>query len=195
MGFGFSPRPRWERAAAAALPRRRPVSTPSPWPTASSTTCVAGYRTTPSASAVAPAIPLYGIRACCCGPRERHSDASRARLEDGLAAGDPFDEVLDSLLANQPTGGAAALLRVQRHPRATDRFGAFVAECKASIVPERFTASPGTRRTVAPRSWPTHATGASSGPTEAVKLIVKEVVPTASATSTTTGYDSFSTAA
>ncbi len=45
--------------------------------------------------------PLYGIRRLLLRGTERHSDASRARLEVGLAAGDPRDEVLDALLAKE----------------------------------------------------------------------------------------------
>ena len=41
--------------------------------------------------------PLYEIRRLLLRGLERHSERSRARLEAGLAAGDPGDEVLDAL--------------------------------------------------------------------------------------------------
>ncbi len=44
--------------------------------------------------------PLYGIRRLLLRADERLSDHARARLEAGLAAGDPRDEVLDAWIAN-----------------------------------------------------------------------------------------------
>jgi transposase len=43
--------------------------------------------------------PLYGIRRLLLRGVERHSEHTKARLEAGLGAGDPRDEVLDALLA------------------------------------------------------------------------------------------------
>ncbi len=116
--------------------------------------------------------PLYGIRRLLLRGTERHSEASRARLEAGLAAGDPRDEVLDALLAKEALRHFYAAADLDQ---ATTRFDAFVAECKASTVPElhRLARTAGRWRK---EILAHHTTGASNGPTEAVNLVVKKVV-------------------
>jgi transposase len=115
--------------------------------------------------------PLYGIRRLLLRATERHSEASRARLEAGLAAGDPRDEVLDALLAKEALRHFYAANDLDE---ATVRFDAFITECQASKVPELGRLARTAKR------WRKeilahHATGASNGPTEAVNLVVKKV--------------------
>jgi transposase len=116
--------------------------------------------------------PLYGIRRLLLRATERHSESSRARLEVGLAAGDPLDEVLDTVLARE----ALRWMYAAATPaEAALRFDVFVAECRASAVPELHrlarTALRWRREILAH-----HLTGASNGPTEAVNLLVKKVL-------------------
>jgi hypothetical protein len=76
--------------------------------------------------------PLYGIRRLLLRGTERLNERSRARLELGLAAGDPLDEVLDTLLAKEAFRWSYAADDIAEAAR---RFDAFIAECKASNVP------------------------------------------------------------
>lgn len=46
--------------------------------------------------------PLYGIRRLLLAANERLSDHARFRLEAGLGAGDPRDEVLDTCWPRRP---------------------------------------------------------------------------------------------
>ena len=116
--------------------------------------------------------PLYGIRRLLLRGTERHSATSRARLEAGLAAGDPRDEVLDALVAKE---ALRSMYAAQSRAEAVGHLDAFVAECRDSTVAELHRLA----RTVA--RWRTeilahHTTGASNGPTEAVNLVVKKVI-------------------
>ena len=116
--------------------------------------------------------PLYEIRRLLLRATERHTDRSRARLEAGLAAGDPCDEVLDALLAKEALRQMYAAVGTVE---AAIRFDAFIAECDDSTVPELHRLARTAKR------WrheilAHHATGASNGPTEAVNLVVKKVV-------------------
>ncbi len=116
--------------------------------------------------------PLYGIRRLLLRGIERHSGASRARLEAGLAAGDPRDEVLDALLAKE---GLRWMYGADTRAEAAGRLDAFMAECRGSAARELHRLA----RTVA--RWRTqilahHSTGASNGATEAVNLVVKKVL-------------------
>ena len=116
--------------------------------------------------------PLYGIRRLLLRGTERHNERSRARLEAGLGAGDPRDEVLDALLAKE---GLRSMYAADTRAEAATRFDAFVAECRDSAVPELHRLSRTAvrwRREILAH----HATGASNGPTEAVNLIVKKVI-------------------
>ena len=116
--------------------------------------------------------PLYGIRRLLLRGTERHSATSRARLEAGLAAGDPCDEVLDTVLAKE----ALRWMYAAETPAvATLRFDTFIRECTDSAVPELHRLARTAMR------WRTeilahHTTGASNGPTEAVNLVVKKVL-------------------
>ena len=103
--------------------------------------------------------PLYGIRRLLLRATERHSETSRVRLEAGLAAGDPRDEVLDALLAKE---ALRAMYAADTVAQAAVRFDAFVAECRGSAVPELH------RRARTALRWRTeilahHVTGASRG--------------------------------
>jgi transposase len=116
--------------------------------------------------------PLYEIRRLLLRGIERHSDRSRVRLEAGLAAGDPTDEVLDALLAKESLRGMYAAGTLAE---ATRQLDAFVIECNGSAAPELHRLA----RTVS--RWRNeilahHSTDASNGPTEAVNLVVKKVV-------------------
>lgn len=126
--------------------------------------------------------PLYGIRRLLLRGTERHSAKSLARLQAGLAAGDPCDEVLDTLLAREALRWMYA---ADTPGEATVRFDAFIGECTGSAVPELHRLARTALR------WRTeilahHSTGASNGPTEAVNLVVKKVLRVAH------GFRSFS---
>lgn len=116
--------------------------------------------------------PLYGIRRLLLRGNERLSDHARARLEAGLAAGDPRDEVLDAWLAKEALRwmyGADTMAEAAR------RFDAFVKEAKSSAVPELH------RLAKTMSKWRTeilahHRSGASNGPTEAENLLIKKVL-------------------
>jgi len=116
--------------------------------------------------------PLYGIRRLLLRANERLSDHARSRLEAGLAAGDPRDEVLDTWLAKEALRdmyAAGTLVEAAR------RFDAFVKEAKSSSVPELHRLAKTMSR------WRTevlahHRSGASNGPTEAVNLLIKKVL-------------------
>jgi transposase len=116
--------------------------------------------------------PLYGIRRLLLRGIERHSATSLARLQAGLAAGDPRDEVLDTLLARE---ALRAMYAAETPAEAARRFDAFIGECTDSAVPELHRLARTALR------WRTeilahHSTGASNGPTEAVNLVVKKVL-------------------
>ena len=116
--------------------------------------------------------PLYGIRRVLLRGTERHTATSLARLQAGLAAGDPGDEVLDTLLAREALRWMYA---ADTPAEAAVRFDGFIAECTGSRVPELHRLARTAQR------WRTeilahHTTGASNGPTEAVNLVVKKVL-------------------
>jgi transposase len=116
--------------------------------------------------------PLYGIRRLLLRGAERLTERARARLEIGLAAGDPRDEVLDAWLAKE---ALRAMYAAEDVEHAAGRFDAFVAECKGSRVPELHRLARTAQR------WRVeilahHHTGASNGRTEAVNLVVKKVL-------------------
>ncbi len=116
--------------------------------------------------------PLYEIRRLLLRGIERHTECSRARLDAGLAAGDPRDELLDTLLAKESLRSMYAAETRDEAGRCLD---AFLTECRESAVPELHRLA----RTVShwrPEILAHHATGASNGPTEAVNLVVKKVV-------------------
>ena len=105
-------------------------STPSPWPTEPSTTYAAGSsRTLGHRGRSGP--PLRHPPAAAAGHRAPHR-RQRARLEAGLA-GDPVDEVLDTVLAKEALRWSYA---VPDLAEATRRFDTFIAECRISRVPE-----------------------------------------------------------
>ena len=116
--------------------------------------------------------PLYEIRRLLLRGLERHSERSRARLEAGLAAGDPRDEVLDALLAKE---SLRQMYGTDDRFEAARCFDAFVAECNGSSAPElhRLARTAGRWRG---EILAHHATGASNGRTEATNLVVKKVV-------------------
>jgi transposase len=116
--------------------------------------------------------PLYGIRRLLLRGAESLGDRGRVRLEIGLAAGDPRDEVLDAWLAKE---ALRAMYAADGMAEAAQRFDAFVAECRTSAVPELHRLARTAQR------WRTeilahHLTGASNGSTEAVNLVVKKVL-------------------
>ena len=116
--------------------------------------------------------PLYGIRRLLLRGNERLSDHARARLEAGLAAGDPRDEVLDAWLAKE---ALRFMYAADTMAEAARRFDAFVKEAKSSAAPELHrlakTMSKWRREILAH-----HRSGASNGPTEAVNLVIKKVL-------------------
>ena len=116
--------------------------------------------------------PLYEIRRLLLRGIERHTERSRARLEAGLGAGDPRDEVLDALLAKE---SLRRMYAAHSRREAGRRLDAFLAECHEASAPELHRLA----RTVA--RWRRqvlahHSTGMSNGPTEAVNLVVKKVI-------------------
>ena len=116
--------------------------------------------------------PLYGIRRLLLRGNERLSERARARLEVGLAAGDPRDEVLDAWLAKE---ALRHMYAADTMAEAARRFDAFIKEAKSSAVPELHRLAKTMSR------WRTeilahHRSGASNGPTEAVNLLIKKVL-------------------
>jgi transposase len=116
--------------------------------------------------------PLYGIRRLLLRGNERLSERARARLEVGLAAGDPRDEVLDAWLAKE---ALRHMYAADTMTEAARRFDAFIKEAKSSAVPELHRLAKTMSR------WRTeilahHRSGASNGPTEAVNLLIKKVL-------------------
>jgi len=116
--------------------------------------------------------PLYGIRRLLLRGNERLSDHARARMEAGLAAGDPRDEVLDAWLAKE---ALRFMYAADTMAEAARRFDAFIKEAKSSSVPELHRLAKTMSR------WRTeilahHRSGASNGPTEAVNLLIKKVL-------------------
>ena len=116
--------------------------------------------------------PLYGIRRLLLRANERLSDHARARMEAGLAAGDPRDEVLDAWLAKE---ALRFMYAADTMAEAARRFDAFIKEAKSSSVPELHRLAKTMSR------WRTeilahHRAGASNGPTEAVNLLIKKVL-------------------
>jgi transposase len=116
--------------------------------------------------------PLYGIRRLLLRANERLSDHARSRIEAGLDAGDPLDEVLDAWLAKEALRHSYA---ADTMVEAARRFDAFVREAKSSSVPELHRLAKTMSR------WRTeilahHRTGASNGPTEAVNHLIKKVL-------------------
>lgn len=115
--------------------------------------------------------PLYGIRRLLLQARETLSDKGRSRLEAGLKAGDPRDEVLDTWLAKESLRDFYAATSLADAARLFDDF---LTECRSSRVPELHRLA----KTMA--KWRKeilahHTTGAPNGPTEAVNLIIKKV--------------------
>ncbi|HEV2811589.1 MAG TPA: ISL3 family transposase [Acidimicrobiales bacterium] len=116
--------------------------------------------------------PLYGIRRLLLRGNERLSAHARARMEVGLAAGDPRDEVLDAWLAKE---ALRFMYAADTMAEAARRFDAFIKEAKSSSVPELH------RLAKTMSQWRTqilahHRSGASNGPTEAVNLLIKKVL-------------------
>ncbi len=116
--------------------------------------------------------PLYGIRRLLLRADERLSDSARSRLDAGLDAGDPNDELYVTWQAKEALRWmyAATTMVV-----AELRFDAFVKAAKSSEVPEMH------RLAKTMTKWRTeilahHSTGASNGPTEAVNLLIKKVL-------------------
>jgi len=116
--------------------------------------------------------PLYGIRRLALRGTERLTERARVRLEVGLAAGDPRDEVLDAVLAKEALRWSYAADDITE---ATRRFDAFVGECTSSTVPELHRLARTALRWRA-EILAHHVNGASNGRTEAVNLIVKKVL-------------------
>ena len=116
--------------------------------------------------------PLYGIRRLLLRANEHLSDHARARLEAGLAAGDPRDEVLDAWLAKE---ALRSMYAADTAIEAARCFDAFVREAKSSSVPELHRLAKTMLRWRA-EILAHHRTGASNGPTEAVNLLIKKVL-------------------
>jgi transposase len=116
--------------------------------------------------------PLYGIRRLLLRANERLSDHARSRLEAGLAAGDPLDEVLDAWLAKEALRHSYA---ADTMVEAARRFDAFLREAKSSAVPELHRLAKTMSRWRA-EILAHHRTGASNGPTEAVNHLIKKVL-------------------
>jgi transposase len=116
--------------------------------------------------------PLYGIRRLLLRGNERLSDHARARMEAGLAAGDPRDEVLDAWLAKE---ALRFMYAADTMAEAARRFDAFIKEAKSSSVPELHRLAKTMSRWRA-EILAHHRSGASNGPTEAVNLLIKKVL-------------------
>jgi transposase len=116
--------------------------------------------------------PLYEIRRLLLRGIERHTERSRARLDAGLGAGDPRDEVLDALLAKE---SLRAMYAASSRREAARRLERFLAECRESPAPELHRLA-GTVARWRRQVLAHHTTGMSNGPTEAVNLVVKKVI-------------------
>lgn len=116
--------------------------------------------------------PLYGIRRLLVRANERLSDHARARMEAGLALGDPADEVLDAWLAKE---ALRHMYAADTMVEAARRFDAFIREAKSSSVPELHRLAKTMSRWRA-EILAHHSTGASNGPTEAVNHLIKKVL-------------------
>jgi transposase len=116
--------------------------------------------------------PLYGIRRLLLVGAERLTERGWGRLEAGLAAGDPADEVAEALYVKEllrdvyKAGGQRSARR---------RLAVFYARCSTAEVPEL------ARLAKTVREWENeilayHRCGfASNGPTEAVNLGIEAV--------------------
>ena len=115
--------------------------------------------------------PRYGIRRVLVTGGERLSAKGWARLEAGLVAGDPDDEVLDAWLAKEHVRDVYLTADPQEGVRLLEKAIAFCADSHVAEVRRL-------GRTLS--AWGTeilahHATGASNGPTEALNLLIKKV--------------------
>ncbi|MFN2503711.1 MAG: ISL3 family transposase [Acidimicrobiales bacterium] len=121
--------------------------------------------------------PLYRVRRVMLTGGERLSERGWERLEAGLVAGDPDDEVLDAWLAKE---ALRHMYSADTMVDAARRFDAFIREAKSSSVSELHRLAKTMSR------WRTevlahHRTGASNGPTEAVNHLIKKVLRVAHA--------------
>ncbi len=115
--------------------------------------------------------PLYRIRRVLLRGYERLTERAWERLEAGLVAGDPDDEVLDAWLAKEHVRD---IYLTDDATEAEALLAKVIAFCKESHVAEVATLGTTLSR------WSKeilahHATGASNGPTEALNLLVKKV--------------------
>lgn len=115
--------------------------------------------------------PLYGIRRLLLVGQERLSDRGRARMMDGLAAGDPDGEVGAAVLAKELLREVYAAVDTAHARR---RLVVFYQWCADAEVAEL------TRLATTISKWENeilayHSTGASNGPTEAVNLLIEKV--------------------
>jgi transposase len=115
--------------------------------------------------------PLYRIRRLLLTGAERLSDRGWQRLQAGLVAGDPDDEVLDAWLAREHVrdlylsgdpAEAAALF---------DKVASYCAESEVSEVRRLGRTLVAWRAEILAH----HVTGASNGPTEALNLLIKKI--------------------
>lgn len=115
--------------------------------------------------------PLYGIRKTLLVGYEHLSEPGWARLNAGLRAGDPRDEVLDAWLAKE---NVRSIYDTDDPAEAARRLDDAITFAVDAGVPELRTLVTTLHR------WRTeilahHRTGASNGPTEAVNLGVKNI--------------------
>lgn len=115
--------------------------------------------------------PLYRIRRVLVTAGERLSERGWQRLQAGLVAGDPDDEVLDAWLAKEHVRDLYLTADVDEAAALVDKAIDFCSESSVTEVNRL-------GRTL--RRWRSeilahHATGASNGPTEALNLLVKKV--------------------
>lgn len=115
--------------------------------------------------------PLYRIRRRLLVAHERLSESGWARLQAGLAAGDPDDEVGAAYLAKELLRDVYATRSIRAARRG---LAEFYRHCTAAEVPEL------TRLARTIGSWEReilgwHRTGLSNGATEATNLLIKKI--------------------
>jgi transposase len=115
--------------------------------------------------------PLYRIRRLLLVAHERLTERGWARLQAGLAAGDPAGEVGAGYLAKELLREAYSTSSLRDARR---RLAAFYAHCAAAEVDELDRLAKTVRRWEHEiLGW--HRTGLSNGPTEAMNLLIKKI--------------------
>jgi transposase len=115
--------------------------------------------------------PLYRLRRQLLVAHERLTDRGWARIEAGLAAGDPAGEVGAAYLAKELLREVYATTSERRARRRLERF--YAHSRTADVIELRRLAATVRRWEREILGW--HRTGLSNGPTEAMNLLIKKI--------------------